>query len=148
MAILLVPVVLSGCYYAQPGNVGQGSALNGTTATAGILGAAGGAFAGNAIDKNYGAPIGAAVGGLALGGAAYILEARKQRELAEAYEEGQRKGRAQVYEEWWDDVAIFNDPADQAGKHGPKTRQVPLPAGDYESVPYLNRTYEYIVSPK
>ena len=74
--------------------------------------------------------------------------AAKQRELAEAYEEGLRKGRAQVYDDWWDDVAIFNDPLDQLNKKGPKTRQIPLPAGEYESVPYHNRTYEFLVSPK
>ena len=61
-----------------------------------------------------------------------MIQSRKQRDLAEAYEEGLRKGRAQVYDDWWDDVAVFNDPLDQLNKKGPKTRQIPLPAGEYE----------------
>jgi hypothetical protein len=44
-------------------------------------------------------------------------------------------------------VAVFSDPLDTA-KKGPKTRQIDLPSGSYESVPYLDRTYPYMVSPK
>ena len=33
------------------------------------------------------------------------------------------------------------------GKKAPRTRQIPLPEGTYESVPYHNRSYEYIVKP-
>jgi hypothetical protein len=114
----------------------------------GAAGAAGGGFAGNMLNKDWGAPVGAAVGGLAAGGITALIQNSAQRAKIEAYEEGEKKGRAQVYDEWWDEVAIFNDPLDKAAKHGPKTRQVQLPAGEYESVPYLNRTYEYMVAPK
>ena len=146
--MLVCAMLLSGCYYTQPAKRGQTSAVNGSTLLATGAGAVGGAFAGNAINKDYGAPVGAAVGGLLAGGATAIFQSRKQLELIEAYEDGERRGRAQVYDEWWDDVAIFNDPMDKINKQGPKTRQIPLPAGDYESVPYHNRTYEYMVSPK
>ncbi len=94
-----------------------------------------------------GAPVGAAVGALAGGGAAYVLQDRKAREIQEAYEQGQREGRAQVLEDWWSDNAVLDDPADNERKKGPKTRQVPLPAGVYESVPYHSRSYEYMVRP-
>ena len=122
---------LSGCYYPQPSNIGQDSGINSTTLLVGAAGAAGGGYVGSKMISEYGAPVGAAVGGLAAGGVTAMVQSRKQRELAEAYEEGLRKGRAQVYDDWWDDVAIFNDPLDQLNKKGPKTRQIPLPAGEY-----------------
>jgi hypothetical protein len=147
LAFSVIPF-LSGCYYPQPSNIGQDSGINSTTLLVGAAGAAGGGYVGSKMNSEYGAPVGAAVGGLAAGGVTAMVQSRKQRELAEAYEEGLRKGRAQVYDDWWDDVAIFNDPLDQLNKKGPKTRQIPLPAGEYESVPYHNRTYEFLVSPK
>ena len=141
LAFLAIPV-LSGCYYPQPSNIGQDSGINSTTLLVGAAGAAGGGYVGSKMNSEYGAPVGAAVGVTAM------IQSRKQRDLAEAYEEGLRKGRAQVYDDWWDDVAVFNDPLDQLNKKGPKTRQIPLPAGEYESVPYHNRTYEFLVSPR
>lgn len=147
LAFLAIPV-LSGCYYPQPSNIGQDSGINSTTLLVGAAGAAGGGYVGSKMNSEYGAPVGAAVGGLAAGGVTAMIQSRKQRDLAEAYEEGLRKGRAQVYDDWWDDVAVFNDPLDQLNKRGPKTRQIPLPAGEYESVPYHNRTYEFLVSPR
>jgi len=147
LAFLAIPV-LSGCYYPQPSNIGQDSGINSTTLLVGTAGAAGGGYVGLTMHSEHGAPVGAAVGGLAAGGVTAMIQSRKQRDLAEAYEEGLRKGRAQVYDDWWDDVAVFNDPLDQLNKKGPKTRQIPLPAGEYESVPYHNRTYEFLVSPR
>lgn len=146
LTLAIIPL-LSGCYYSQPGNVGGDSGMNGTTAMLAGAGAVGGAAAGNAINKDYGAPVGAAVGGIVVGGATAIFQNRQARDLAEAYETGKREGRAFVYNEWWDDIAIFNDPMDQVNKKGPKTRQIQVPAGTYESVPYDNRSYEAIVSP-
>ncbi len=142
-----VSLMAAGCYYPQPAQTGNASAFNGTTAVAGALGGAGGAFAGQAINKDYGAPVGAAVGTVAAGGITYALQERKQRELQEAYAEGERQGRAQVLDEWWSENAVLSDPADRGGKKGPKTRQVPLPEGIYESVPYHSRSYEYMVKP-
>jgi len=145
--ILAAGLLTSGCYYSHPLKARQTSAFNGTTVAAGTIGAAGGAFAGNAINKQVGAPIGAAVGALAAGGTAYVLQDRKAREIQEAYEEGQRLGRAQVFDEWWSENAVLDDPAEKDRKKGPKTRQIPLPAGIYESVPYHSRSYEYMVRP-
>jgi len=142
-----VGLMAGGCYYPQPANTGQTSAFNATTVAAGALGGAGGAFAGQAINKDYGAPVGAAVGTVAAGGITYAVQERKQRELQEASAEGQRQGRAQVMDEWWTENAVLNDPADKESKKGPKTRQIPLPEGVYESVPYYKRSYEYIVKP-
>ncbi len=82
--ILAVGLLTSGCYYSHPLKGRQTSAFNGTTVAAGTIGAAGGAFAGNAINKDVGAPIGAAVGALAGGGTAYVLQDRKAREIQEA----------------------------------------------------------------
>jgi hypothetical protein len=144
---LTVGLFTSGCYYSHPLQSRSTSGLNGTTVAVGTLGAAGGAFAGNAINKQVGAPIGAAVGGLAAGGAAYVLQDRKAREIQEAYEEGQREARAQVLDEWWSENAVLTDPIDSTHKKGPRTRQIPTPAGTYESVPYHARTYEYMVQP-
>ena len=124
LAFLAIPV-LSGCYYPQPSNIGQDSGINSTTLLVGAAGAAGGGYVGSKMNSEYGAPVGAAVGGLAAGGVTAMIQSRKQRDLAEAYEEGLRKGRAQVYDDWWDDVAVFNDPLDQLNKKGPKTRQIP-----------------------
>ena len=143
--ILAVGLLTSGCYYSHPLKGRQTSAFNGTTVAAGTIGAAGGAFAGNAINKDVGAPIGAAVGALAGGGTAYVLQDRKAREIQEAYEEGQRLGRAQVLDDWWSENAVLNDPEER--KKGPRTRQIPLPAGVYESVPHHSRSYEYMVRP-
>ena len=145
--ILAAGLLASGCYYSHPLQGRQPSAFNGTTVAAGTIGAAGGAFAGNAINKQVGAPIGAAVGALAAGGTAYVLQDRKAREIQEAYEDGQRQGRAQVLDEWWSENAVLDDPAEKDRKKGPRTRQVPLPAGIYESVPYHSRSYEYMVQP-
>lgn len=145
--ILAAGFLTSGCYYSHPLKARQTSAFNGTTVAAGTIGAAGGAFAGNAINKQVGAPIGAAVGALAAGGTAYVLQDRKAREIQEAYEEGQRQGRAQVLDEWWSENAVLDDPAEKERKKGPRTRQIPLPAGVYESVPYHSRSYEYMVRP-
>ena len=92
----VVGLMAAGCYYPQPAQTGQTSAFNGTTVMAGALGGAGGAFAGQAINKDYGAPVGAAVGTVAAGGITYALQERKQREIQESYAEGQRQGRAQV----------------------------------------------------
>jgi hypothetical protein len=142
-----VGLMATSCYYPQPAKTGQSSAFNGTTAVAGALGGAGGAFAGQAINKDYGAPVGAAIGTVAAGGITYALQERKQRELQEACAEGERQGRAQVLDEWWTENAVLNDPADKDGKKGPKTRQIPLPEGVYESVPYHRRSYDYIVKP-
>ena len=142
-----VGLMAAGCYYPQPAQTGQTSAFNGTTVMAGALGGAGGAFAGQAINKDYGAPVGAAVGTVAAGGITYALQERKQREIQESYAEGHRQGRAQVLDEWWTENAVLNNPADKDGKKGPRTRQIPLPEGTYESVPYHNRSYEYIVKP-
>jgi len=83
-----VGLMATGCYYPQPANTGQTSAFNGTTAVAGALGGAGGAFAGQALNKDYGAPVGAAIGTVAAGGITYALQERKQRELQEACAEG------------------------------------------------------------
>ena len=124
LAFLAIPV-LSGCCYPQPSNIGQDSGINSTTLLVGAAGAAGGGYVGSKMNSEYGAPVGAAVGGLAAGGVTAMIQSRKQRDLAEAYEEGLRKGRAQVYDDWWDDVAVFNDPLDQLNKKGPKTRQIP-----------------------
>jgi hypothetical protein len=151
----LIPVLAAGflaggCYYSHPLQVRQPSAFNGTTVAAGTIGAAGGAFAGNAINKQVGAPVGAAVGALAAGGTAYVLQDRKAREIQEAYEDGEREGRAQVLDEWWSENAVLDDPGGPSGqdhKKGPRTRQIPLPAGIYESVPYHSRSYEYMVRP-
>ena len=144
---LAVGLATSGCYYSHPLQSRPASAFNGTTVTAGAVGAAGGALIGNSVNKQVGGPIGAAVGTLAAGGTAYALQNRKQRELEEAYEEGQRQGRAQVLDDWWSENVVLNDPAERAGKKGPRTRQIPLPAGIYESVPYHSRSYEYMVRP-
>ena len=57
------------------------------------------------------------------------------------------EGRAQVLDEWWTENAVLNNPADKDSKKEPRTRQIPLPEGTYESVPYHNRSYEYIVKP-
>lgn len=141
--ILAVGLLTSGCYYSHPLKGRQTSAFNGTTVAAGTIGAAGGAFAENAINKDVGAPIGAAVGALAGGGTAYVLQDRKAREIQEAYEEGQRLGRAQVLDDWWSENAVLNETEER--KKGPRTRQIPLPAGVYESVPYHSRSYEYMV---
>lgn len=148
--ILAVGLLASGCYYSHPLQARPTSSFNGTTVAAGTLGAAGGAFAGNAINKQVGAPIGAAVGALAAGGGAYVLQDRKAREIQEAYEEGQRQARAQVLEDWWSENAVLDDPGGPSGqdhKKGPRTRQIPLPAGIYESVPYHSRSYEYMIQP-
>ncbi len=145
--ILAAGLLTSGCYYLHPLKARQTSGFNGTTVAAGTISAAGGAFAGNAINKQVGAPIGAAVGALAAGGTAYVLQDRKAREIQEAYEEGQRQGRAQVLDEWWSENAVLDDPAEKDRKKGPRTRQIPLPAGVYESVPYHSRSYEYMVRP-
>lgn len=146
--LLASSMLFTGCaYYSYPSKTGGKSGLTGTTAVATLAGAAGGGYVGNQINDKYGAPIGAAVGAATAGGLAYSLQAKQQREMEEAYEEGQRKGRAQVYEEWWSEHAILNDPLDSLNKKGPKTRQVQLPEGFYESVPYHNRTYEYIAQP-
>jgi len=143
--ILTGGLLTSGCYYSRPLQARPASAFNGTTVAAGTIGAAGGAFAGNAINKQVGAPIGAAVGALAAGGTAYVLQDRKAREIQEAYEEGQRQGRAQVLDEWWSENAVLDDPREH--KKGPRTRQIPSPAGVYESVPYHSRSYEYMIRP-
>ena len=140
-------LVLNGCYYSHPAKVGRTAPFNTTTAVAGMAGAAGGAAVGSAINKKIGAPVGAAAGAAIAGGATYILQDRHQHELSEAYEEGQRKGRAQVFDEWWSENAVLNEPAEKSDKKGPKTRQIQLPAGDYESVPYHRRTYPYIIKP-
>ena len=145
--ILAAGFLSSGCYYSHPLQGRQPSAFNGTTVAAGTIGAAGGAFAGNAINKQVGAPVGAAVGALAAGGTAYVLQDRKAREIQEAYEEGQRQGRAQVLDEWWSENAVLNDPDGKERKKGQRTRQIPQPAGVYESVPYHARSYEYMVTP-
>lgn len=145
--ILAVGLLTTGCYYSHPLKGRQTSAFNGTTVAAGAVGAAGGAVAGNAINKQVGGPIGAAVGTLAAGGTAYVLQDRKAREIQEAYEEGQRQGRAQVLDDWWSENAVLDDPAEKERKKGPRTRQIPLPAGVYESVPYHSRSYEYMVRP-
>lgn len=142
-----ITLLLNGCYYSHPAKVGQTAPLNPTTAVAGLAGAAGGAVVGNTINKKIGAPVGAAAGAAIVGGATYIIQDRHQRELSEAYDEGERKGRAQVFDEWWSENAILNDPAEKTDKKGLKTRQIQLPAGDYESVPYHRRTYPYIVKP-
>ena len=145
--ILLIAVacLASGCYYTQPQRYGGQPSL-GTTAVGAVSGAAGGAAVGNAINKDYGAPVGAAAGAVLGGGIAYTLAQRQQREVAEAYDAGERKGRAQVFDEWWSEIAITNDPMEK-NKPGPKTRQVQLPEGDYESVPYHRRTYPYMIKP-
>lgn len=140
-------LLLNGCYYSHPAKVGQTAPFNTTAAVAGLGGAAGGAAVGNAINKDLGAPVGAAAGAAIAGGATYIIQSRHQRELSEAYEEGQRKGRAQVFDEWWSENAVLNDPTEKTDKKGPRTRQIQLPAGDYESVPYHRRTYPYIAKP-
>jgi hypothetical protein len=143
----LIPL-LSGCYYNQPADVGQGSAINGTTLAMTGAGAVGGAFAGNAIDSGgVGAAVGAGAGALVVGGATALIQNRQQKELAEAYEAGKKEAMAKVYQDWWSDNAVFSDPLADANKKGPKTRQIQLPAGTYESVPYDNRSYEAIVSP-
>lgn len=144
--VALTAVALNGCYYSQPGKPST-SGISGTTATAAVLGGAGGAFAGSKINKDYGAPVGAAVGAVAAGGVTSILENRKAREIQEAFEDGQRRGMSQVYDEWWSEHAIMNDPVADSKAKGPKTRQIPQPAGDYESVPYHKRTYPYIIQP-
>lgn len=146
--LLALSLTLSGCaYYSHPAKIGQTSAFNGTTAAFGLAGAAGGAALGNALDKDIGAPIGAAAGAVLAGGASYVVQQRHQRQLAEAHAQGLRQGRAQVYDEWWSENAILNDPSEKAGKKGPKTRQVQLPEGFYESVPYHRRSYKYLVTP-
>jgi hypothetical protein len=140
-------LLLNGCYYSHPAKVGQTAPFNMTTAVAGMAGAGGGAAVGNAINRKIGAPVGAAAGAAIAGGATYIIQDRHQRELSEAYDEGKRKGRAQVFDEWWSENAVLNDPGEKTDKKAPKTRQIQLPAGDYESVPYHRRTYPYIVKP-
>src|SRR5208283_3791587 len=85
-AFLAIPV-LSGCYYPQPSNIGQDSGINSTTLLVGAAGAGGG-YVGSKMNSEYGAPVGAAVGGLAAGGVTAMIQSRKQRALAEAYEEG------------------------------------------------------------
>lgn len=148
LAVASLLPLLSGCYYNQPADIGQGSPVNGTTMALTGAGAVGGALAGNAIDSGgVGAGVGAAAGALVVGGATAIIQNRQQKELVEAYEAGKREAYAHVYQEWWDDTAVFNDPTPDPNKKGPKTRQVGLPAGTYESVPYDNRSYEAIVSP-
>ncbi len=140
---------LAGCYYpSQNPSIGQTSPFNTTTMLVGAGGAAAGGFAGNAINKTWGAPVGAAVGGLGAAGLTAMIQNNAQRDKMEAYEEGKREGRVEVFDQWWDDVAVFSDPLDIANKKGPKTRQIDLPSGSYESVPYLDRTYPYMVSPK
>jgi len=146
-AFLAIPL-LAGCYYPSPNpSIGQTSPIDSTTMMVGAAGAAGGGYIGSQMSSKWGAPIGAAAGGLGAAGITSMIQNNSQRDKMEAYEEGQRLGRAQVYDEWWDDVAIFNDPLDSVNKKGPKTRQIDLPAGTYESVPYHDRTYPYMVSP-
>lgn len=144
--ILTAGLMTCGCYYSHPQTGRTSSGFSGTTVVAGTVGAASGALAGNAINKDVGAPIGAAVGTVVGGGAAQVMQSRKARELQEAYEEGQREGRAQVLDQWWSENAILSEPGGD-GRKGPKTRQIPLPAGTYESVPYLSRSYEFMVTP-
>ncbi len=148
LSLLLVLVILgtSGCYYPQPKHYSQ-SPLNATTVGAGLLGAAGGGYIGNQINKDYGAPVGAAAGALAAGGITAILQQRHQREVQEAYEDGQRRGMSIVFDEWWSEHAILIDPAAESKEKGARTRQIAQPAGTYESVPYHKRSYPYIVQP-
>ena len=151
MKIYLLSIIIvgclfgSGCYYSQPNRTYGSSGINATTGAAALAGAAGGAYVGNQLNKEYGAPLGAAVGGLAAGGITAIIQQRQQRELQEAYADGQRKGMSLVFDEWWTEHAIMVDPLAEAHDKGPKTRQIPQPAGVYESVPYHKRTYPYII---
>lgn len=139
-------ILLNGCaYYSNsPSGAGGTDAFNATTGIATLVGVGGGAAAGNAINKSWGAPVGAAVGGLVVGGATALYEAKTQRERIEAYEEGKRQGRAKVFDDWWRDTAELSDPTPQGGaSHGPKTRII-QPSDDNAST---DKTYDYTVSP-
>ena len=143
---LSIPFCLVGCsFYSQPADVGQNSPYGMTTGVGALAGAAGGAAAGNAINSDYGGAVGAVAGGAAVGGAMAWFERAQQKEKQAAYAQGKRDGRAMVMDNWWDDDNFILDVG--SVKKGPKTRQIPLPSGDYESVPYLSRTYDYMVSP-
>ena len=138
-------ILLNGCAYYNnsPSGAGGTDSFNATTGVATLVGVGGGALAGHALNKHWGAPVGAAVGGLVVGGATALYEAKTQRERIEAYEEGKRQGRAKVFDAWWKDTAEMSDPAPQpGGTSGPKTRIIP-PSDDVSS----SKTYDYEAAP-
>ena len=142
----LCPLLICGCStYHAPVDVGAESPYGVSTGVAALAGGAGGAALGNSMGGSMGAVAGGVAGATVVGGGYALLQSADQKAKQEAYQAGLIDGREAALE-WVDDGYDILDPS-QTIRKGPKMSEITLPSGDYESVPYLRRSYKCMVTP-
>ena len=138
--------MICGCQtYHAPVDVGAESPYGASTGVAALAGGAGGAALGNEMGGTMGAAAGGVAGAAVVGGGYALLQSSDQKAKQAAYQAGLTAGREAALE-WVDDGYDMFDPS-QTVRKGPKISEITLPSGDYESVPYLRRSYNYMVTP-